>query len=96
MLLDRETILKFLKEHKEMFQSKYQIKKLGLFGSYAKGEENHQSDIDILVDMPSSFDLYYDLKEFLEEALNRSIDLGLEKSMRAFILDSIQEEIIYV
>jgi predicted nucleotidyltransferase len=96
MLLNRETILKFLKEHKEMFQSKYQIKKLGLFGSYAKGEENHQSDIDILVDMPSSFDLYYDLKEFLEEALNRSIDLGLEKSMRAFILDSIQEEIIYV
>jgi predicted nucleotidyltransferase len=96
MLLNREIILKFLKEHKEMFQSKYQIKKLGLFGSYAKGEENHQSDIDILVDMPSSFDLYYDLKEFLEEALNRSIDLGLEKSMRAFILDSIQEEIIYV
>jgi predicted nucleotidyltransferase len=96
MLLNRETILNFLKEHKEMFQSKYQIKKLGLFGSYAKGEENHQSDIDILVDMPSSFDLYYDLKEFLEEALNRSIDLGLEKSMRAFILDSIQEEIIYV
>jgi len=96
MLLNRETILKFLKEHKEMFQSKYQIKKLGLFGSYAKGEENHQSDIDILVDMPSSFDLYYDLKELLEEALNKSIDLGLEKSMRAFILDSIQEEIIYV
>jgi predicted nucleotidyltransferase len=36
MLLDRETILKFLKEHKEMFKSKYQIKKLGLFGNYAK------------------------------------------------------------
>ena len=79
-----------------MLQEKYQIKKIGLFGSYAKGEETSESDIDILVDMPSSFDLYYDLKEFLEKSFGKSIDLGMEKSIRKLIRSKIEEDIVYV
>jgi len=94
--MDKQTILAFLKENRIMLQEKYQIKKIGLFGSYAKGEETSESDIDILVDMPSSFDLYYDLKEFLEKSFGKSIDLGMEKSIRKLIRSKIEEDIVYV
>ena len=95
-MIDKQMILAFLKENRAMLQEKYQIKKIGLFGSYAKGEETSESDIDILVDMPSSFDLYYDLKEFLEKSFGKSIDLGMEKSIRKLIRSKIEEDIVYV
>ncbi len=94
--MDKQTILAFLKENRTMLQEKYQIKKIGLFGSYVKGEETSESDIDILVDMPSSFDLYYDLKEFLEKSFGKSIDLGMEKNIRKLIRSKIEEDIVYV
>lgn len=94
--MTKENILSFLKENKTFLIEKFQIKHIGLFGSYAVGKENSQSDIDLIVDMPSSFDTYYDLKEFLENSFNKEVDLGLEKSMRGFIKHKIKDEIIYV
>ena len=46
--------------------------------------------------MPSDFDNYYDLKEFLEKQLNTKIDLPLEKNIRNLIRKKIQDEVIYV
>lgn len=86
----------FLKAHKQEFQEKYSVEKIGLFGSYAKNEAHENSDIDILVKMPSSFDAYYDFKEYLEASFERKVDLGLEKSIRGFVANEIQKDIIYV
>jgi len=47
--LDREEILRRLREHKNELQQKFPIARLALFGSYARGEQNENSDIDILV-----------------------------------------------
>ena len=96
MHISKETILDFLKRHKKEFQEKYAVETIALFGSYAKNEANENSDIDILVKMPSNFDAYYDFKEYLEASFEKKVDLGLEKSMRAFIANAIKEEIIYV
>ena len=89
-------ILAFLKKHKQMLSDNYQVKHIGLFGSYATGTNTDKSDIDIVVDMPSSFDLYYDLKEYLESAFERSVDLGLKKSIRGMVREKIESETIYV
>lgn len=94
--MTKEYILDFLKEHKEEFKIKYQVKSIGLFGSYARGEAKEDSDIDFLVEMPSKFDLYYDFKEHLEDVFNKNIDLGMKKSIRPFIADSIKGDLIYV
>ena len=95
-IVNKQSILAFLLEHKQLLHSKYKVVKIGLFGSYAKNKETQKSDIDIIVDMPSNFDLYYDLKEFLEDAFDKKIDLGLEKNIRGLIKDKIAKEIIYV
>lgn len=96
MELTREKIITFLKEHKKEFQQKYCVEKIALFGSYARDEANDKSDIDIIVSMPSNFDVYYDFKEYLEAAFQKKVDLGLEKNIRAFIAKEMQKDIVYV
>ena len=95
-MIDKNYILTFLKEHKEQLKSNYQVNKIGLFGSFARDEASKDSDIDILVDMPSSFDNYFDLKYFLEDNFKREVDLGKEKQLRLLIKEHIKNEIIYV
>lgn len=94
--LDKEMILNYLKEHKAEFKSKYKLNTIGLFGSYAKGDATKDSDIDVIVDMPSSFKNYYELKNSLETHFNKKVDLGMSNTIRTFIKKRIQEDIIYV
>ena len=96
MQLSKESILHFLLEHKMELLSKYAVKKIGLFGSYARNEATDKSDIDIIVDMPSDFDMYYDLKEYLENAFNTDVDLGFEKKIRSSLKSSILKDLVYV
>jgi len=94
--MTKNDIINFLTENRTLLESKFSVEEIGLFGSYAKGTATEESDIDIIVDMPSGFDLYYDLKEFLEKTFQKEVDLGLSRSMRSFIKSKIENEIIYV
>jgi len=94
--MHKEEILNFLANNKEYLQQHFRVSSIGLFGSFAKDLQTNKSDIDIIVDMPPSFDLYYDLKDYLEKNLKRKIDLGLKNKIRAYIQEKIEKEIIYV
>lgn len=96
MELNKEIILEFLKTHKQEFKDRFAVENIGLFGSYARNEANENSDIDIIVNMPSSFDNYYDFKEYLENSFQKKVDLGIEKTIRTFIIEDIKKDIIYV
>ena len=94
--MTKETILAFLRAHKEELHQKYGVKSIGLFGSYARDEATSQSDIDIVVDMPSSFTAFFGLQSYLEKHLQKNVDLGMENRLRSFIKESIKQEVIYV
>jgi len=94
--MDKNIILNFLKNNKPLLEEKYDVDKIGLFGSYALDKQTENSDIDIIVSMPSNFDKFYDLKDFLESNLNCKVDLGLEKNIRELIKKRIEKEVIYV
>ena len=65
--LNKTNILNYLKEHTIEFKNKYNVEKIGLFGSYAKDEATPESDIDIFVQMrPSLFDMVA-IKEQIEQ-----------------------------
>ena len=95
-MINKQFILKFLKDNKQHLKENYNVKKIGLFGSFSREEENIDSDIDILVDMPSSFNKFFDLKYFLEDNFKRSVDLSMKNSMRSFIKKRIEKDILYV
>ena len=90
--IDKKTILYFLERNKELLQQQFQINTLSLFGSFARDEATEHSNIDILVDMPSSFHAFFNLKYFLEKRLGRTVNLYMEKSLRSYIKQQIQNE----
>lgn len=71
---------------------------IALFGSYARGDAKEQSDIDIAVELKSEnkFMHFFGLKYYLEEHLNKEIDLGIESTIKPAIKESIQKDMIYV
>lgn len=92
----KDNIINFLKENKQIIQEKYAVNKIALFGSFARGDATKDSDIDIMVDMKPSFDNFFDLKYFLEDAFKTKVDLGKEKNLRLLVKERIKDEIIYV
>jgi len=94
--IDKHSILKLLQSEKETLYRRFGVRRISLFGSYARNEETQKSDIDLMVDMPSDFDLYYDLKEYLENRLGKSVDLGMEHRLRSLVRQRIDKEVIYV
>jgi len=88
-----ELLLKLRAGKKEMMQ-RFGVEKLSLFGSYARDEANEQSDIDLLVKMPPSFEKFFELQQFLEKQLGKRVDLGTK--LRPYIFRKISGEMIDV
>jgi|SRR3989344_268443 len=79
--LTSRIIIKKLEKEKNKLKERG-VKKIGLFGSYAKGKQKDGSDIDILVTFDKiDFDNYMDLISFLEKVLKRKVDLVIEKNL---------------
>lgn len=95
--IDKTNILNYLKEHYSEFKNKYNVEKIGLFGSYARDEATENSDIDIFVKMkPSLFDMVA-IKEQIENDLNRKVDIIREhKNIKPIFLKMIKKDLIYV
>jgi predicted nucleotidyltransferase len=95
-IIDRVFILDFLKKNKTTLLNSYGVTKIALFGSYARGEEDSNSDIDLLIEMPhKSFHAKMELRDFLAKEFNRKVDLGYFDSVRSFIMHHIQKDLIY-
>lgn len=76
----------------------YGVKKAALFGSHARNEASETSDVDILVDLSSGMSLldFIGLKQELEEALNKKVDLVQYKQVKPVLADYIlKEEVVF-
>ncbi len=96
--MTKAVILDFLIQHKEELAQKYGVTKIGLFGSYARGEEREDSDIDIAVEISDdkkTLRSFFALKEEIETALSKKIDLGIESTLKPIAREYIAKEIIY-
>lgn len=71
---------------------------IGLFGSYSRGEERADSDLDILVRFDDEATLinYIALFDYLEEKLNMKVDLVSERALRKEIKDDILKEVVMI
>ena len=98
-LLNKNLIIKYLKQHKIDFHSKYSINKIGLFGSFAKDTNSLNSDIDIVYETVSkdlTFKQMYQLEEELNTYFCRDIDLVNFNYMNPLIKRKAIQDIIYV
>lgn len=91
-------ILKILESQKKELEKKYPISEMGLFGSYARGDYNEQSDIDILVDFNDRIDGfdYIKIAHHLEDAFKQKIDLVSRKGIKAKYISFVENNLIHV
>ena len=90
-----EEIFQTLKPYREKLRA-LGVRKLGLFGSYARGESKETSDLDFLVELEhETFDSYMNLKAFLEDLFEAEVDLVLVDAIRPRLRDAILGETVY-
>jgi predicted nucleotidyltransferase len=77
------------------YLKRFNPRRIGIFGSYARNEDTPQSDIDILVDFPEQVSLFDlgGMKVELSEMLNRPVDIVTERGINTRIRDHIYHDL---
>ncbi|MCP5051231.1 MAG: hypothetical protein GY940_28960 [bacterium] len=98
--MTKEDILNFLGKKKHDFKASFYIKEIGIYGSYARGEQKESSDIDIVYILEEKHDFsyfkYLELGEMLSAEFKKKVELVNYKYMNPLIKYKAQKEIIYV
>jgi predicted nucleotidyltransferase len=91
--MERMQVVRLLTENRRAIQERG-AKSLAVFGSFARDD----SDVDIMVgfDTPPTFDVYMNLKFYLEELLGRKVDLVPKRTLKARIRSAVEREAIHV
>lgn len=96
-MITREQILKTLARDKPEFQKRFKVSKMALFGSYARGDNQPGSDVDILVEVDPSIGLdFVTLAERIEKLLGVSVDLVSSRAVSSRAMEFIEPELVYV
>ncbi|GIW46897.1 MAG: nucleotidyltransferase [Deltaproteobacteria bacterium] len=99
MIMKRlEEIEKTIRDHKEFLKQKYGVKEIGIFGSYVKGRQKEDSDLDILVDFEKNIGLikFIELENYLSDILGIKVDLVMRDALKPRIGKQILKEVIYL
>ncbi len=90
-------VLQILKEHKADLMARYPIKSLALFGSYSRGDNTIDSDVDVMVELSEPVDiLFIQLAHELEDILHKKVDLVSTKGIKPDYYQYIKKDIQYV
>lgn len=97
IMKSKEEILKTMKKELPYLKEKFKVKSIGIFGSYARGEQTKTSDIDMLIefDAPVGFFKFIDLENYLSEKLRAKVDLVTPDALKPLIKPQIIEESVY-
>jgi len=92
-----EKIIQILKQYKPELQKKYPISRLGVFGSYARGEATERSDIDIAVDIIGPMGLnFVAMADEIENLFGIKVDVVPKRSIKSDYLAYVEKDIVYV
>jgi uncharacterized protein len=93
-----DEIKALLQRHKETFREQYGLKEIGIFGSYVRGEQVAESDLDILIELEKPIGLlrFMKLERTLSELLGIPVEMVTKKALKPHIGKRILQEVMYV
>lgn len=100
-VLTKEKVLELLQQSQSYLSAEYGVKRIGVFGSFAKGQPGEASDIDIVVEFerPIGF-RFIEFAEYLEQLLGRKVDVltpaGIQGIRISRVAKDIAESVLYV
>jgi predicted nucleotidyltransferase len=97
-IMNKEHLVRFLEGFKNKNQERYDILRMGIFGSVARGTNAEQSDVDVVVVLKKQDMLnFIGIKQDLEEELHLSVDVvSYREGMNRFLKKRIDAEAVYV
>lgn len=100
-MLTRETITQRLQESYPYLAAEFGVRRLGLFGSFARGTASEASDVDVVVEFQRPIGLrFVELVDYLEQLLGRKVDVLTPAGVQAIRIQDvarrISESVIYV
>jgi predicted nucleotidyltransferase len=98
MSKSRDEVLRILASQKPLLLANYGLTDLGIFGSYARGQQTEGSDLDLLVDYekaPTLFKLI-ELRDYLSQLLMLRVDIVTRNGLKSRIRDRVLAEVIYL
>jgi hypothetical protein len=99
--MDKKQIIKKIRDNRETLEKRFNISRIGLFGSYSTNSFNDASDVDLIYDLKKGvrlgFKESYELEEYIKELLEvDKIDLVNHEYVNPIIEDEIDKTVIYV
>ncbi len=96
--MDREALLALLAAHKPVLAERFGVRRLALFGSFARGTAREDSDVDVLVQFagPPTGDQYFGVQFYLEDLLGRAVDVVSETALRERLRPYVERDAIAI
>ena len=91
-------VLALLRQHEPEIKHQFGVATIGVFGSFARGEERKHSDVDVLVTFQrgkKTFDNYMGCKFYLEDLFGRNVDLVIKGTIKKQLKSYILGEVVY-
>lgn len=96
-MIKRNHILEIIEDNRHSLK-RLGVKRIGIFGSFARNTSRKSSDVDVLVEFQpgkKTFDNYMDIKDLLEGLLKRKVDLVIREAIKSRIKSSILKDALY-
>ena len=93
-----EEIREIIDQHRPELKRQFHVDKIGVFGSYARGDQKKRSDVDFLVSFDKTIS-YFELaglKIYIEEITGRKSDVVPFHNLRPEFRENVYKEVIYI
>ena len=95
----KSPVFRKLRDALPAIRTRHGVKRIGIFGSFARSEQTRSSDVDVLVefvDGQATFDNFMQLVYFLEDLFGRKVDLLTVRGIDKYIRSRVEREVIWV
>lgn len=100
-MLTKSKIIQIIKKEQTHLKSHFGVKRIGIFGSYSKGIQKEDSDVDLIVEFERPIGLkFFELSEYIENLLGKKVDIltpaGIKSIRVKEVAENIKKSIVYV
>ena len=100
-MITRKEIIAILRRELPHLKTIFGVKRIGIFGSYSKGVQKEDSDVDLIVEFERPIGLkFFELSEYIENLLGKKVDIltpaGIKSIRVKEVAENIKESIVYV
>ncbi len=100
MSIELETIKQKIALNKDYLKETYGVEEIGIFGSFARGDNDEKSDVDIAIELnrkvPVGFFEFASMKFYLEDLMGRKVDLVIKSGIKKIIKERILSQLIII